>query len=140
MLDNHFERDGHGEPSRERPNRADSGPISDREVPLAPIATSDVVNRWLDGELPEPSGLRGDAARSVEFWRRIGEETDRRRHMMTPAHVSSNIMAALPPVEATRSVSPVLTKTLQISPLTAVAAGIGLFALGMLVMSALAMR
>ena len=140
MLDNHFERDGHGEPSREHPDQADSGPLSDREVPLAPIATSDVVNRWLDGELPEPTGLRGDAARSVEFWRRIGEETDRRRRMVTPAHVSSNIMAALPPVETTRLVSPVLNKTLQISPITAVAAAVGLFALGMLVMNALAMR
>ena len=115
MLDNHFERDGQDEPSRERPNRADSSPLSDREVPLAPVATSDVVNRWLDGELPEPTGLRGDAARSVEFWRRIGEETDRRRHMVTPAHVSAKIMAALPSVEATRLVSPVLKKTLQIS-------------------------
>ena len=140
MLDKHFESDGHGEPSRERPDRADPSPLSDREVPLAPIATSDVVNRWLDGELPEPAGLRGDAARSVEFWRRIGEETDRRRQMVTPAHVSSRIMAALPPVETSSMVSPALKKTLQISPITAVAAGVGLFALGMLAMGALAMR
>lgn len=140
MLDNHFERDGHGEPSRERPNQADSGPLSDREVPLTPIATSDVVNRWLDGELPEPVGLHGDAARSVEFWRRIGEETDRRRRMVTPAHLSSRIMSALPPVESSTLVSPVMKKTLQISPITAVAAAAGIFALGMLVMNALALR
>lgn len=140
MLDNHFERDGHDEPSRERPNHADSGPLSDREVPLAPVATSEVVNRWLDGEVPEPTGLRGDAARSVEFWRRVGEETDRRRHMVTPAHVSANIMAALPPLEKARNVSPALKTTLQISPMTAIAAAVGLFALGMLVMNALALR
>ena len=39
MLDNNYERDGHGDPSRERPNRSsEPGPISDREVPLAPVA------------------------------------------------------------------------------------------------------
>ena len=135
MLDNHFERDGHTEPSRER--HAESGPLSDREVPLTPIATSDVVNRWLDGELPEPVGLHGDAARSVEFWRRIGEETDRRRQMVTPAHLSSRIMSALPPVEAARQVTPAMQKSLQLSPITAIAAAAGIFALGMLVMNAL---
>ncbi|MBV6521739.1 MAG: hypothetical protein MNPFHGCM_01883 [Gemmatimonadaceae bacterium] len=140
MLDNNFERDGHAEPSRERPNRADSGPLSDREVPLAPVATSDVVNRWLDGELPEPTGLQGDAARSVEFWRRIGEETDRRRQLVTPPHLSSRIMAALPPMDTSTRVSPAIGKTLQMSPLTAIAAAVGIFALGMLVMNALSIR
>jgi hypothetical protein len=140
MLDNHFERGGHGEPSRERQNNADTGPISDREVPLTPIATSDVVNRWLDGELPEPVGLHGDAARSVEFWRRIGEETDRRRQMVTPPHLSSKIMAALPKAEVARQVTPAMRKTLELTPMTALAAAIGIFALGMLVMNALSLR
>lgn len=140
MPDHIFERGDHHEPSRERPNHTDSGPLSDREVPLAPIASSDVINRWLDGELPEPTGLRGDAARSVEFWRRIGEETDRRRHMVTPSHVADRIMSALPPVSSTREVESVWRKPLTMSPITAIAAAVGLFALGMLVMNALALR
>ncbi|MFN8581696.1 MAG: hypothetical protein U0163_12060 [Gemmatimonadaceae bacterium] len=109
-------------------------------MPLAPIATSDVINRWLDGELPEPADLRGEAARSVEFWRRIGEETERRRHMVTPAHIPSKIMAALPPVESSRASTSSFRKPLQISPITAIAAAVGIFALGMLVMNALALH
>jgi len=141
MLDNFPERDGRGEPSRERPNRAsETGPISDREVPLAPVATSDVVNRWLDGELPEPAGLRGDAAKSVEFWRRIGEETDRRRRMVTPAHIPSKIMAALPVSQQVDLIAPWWKKPMQMSPMTALAAAAGLFALGVLVANALSMR
>ncbi|MFN8574997.1 MAG: hypothetical protein U0132_23295 [Gemmatimonadaceae bacterium] len=140
MPDKHIERGGHNEPSRERSNRGDSGPISDREVPLAPVATSDVINRWLDGELPEPSDLRGESARSVEFWRRIGEETERRRHMMTPAHIPAKIMAALPAAETSRAATSTFKKPLQISPVTAIAAAVGIFALGMLVMNALALR
>ena len=81
MLDNEMDRAGERETSRERTNRpADvTGAVGDREVPLASHTTSDVINRWLDGETSEPIGLRGDAAKTVEFWRRIGEETDRRR-------------------------------------------------------------
>jgi len=141
MLDDSFERDRRGEPPRERPNRAsESGPISDREVPLAPVATSDIVNRWLDGELSEPSAVRGDAARSVEFWRRIGEETDRRRHMVTPAHLSERIMAALPTLDAAPSAEPWWRKPLQLSPVTVIAAAAGLFALGMVVMNAVRLQ
>jgi hypothetical protein len=75
MLDNDMDRGG--DVSRERPNRpADSettGTGPDREVPLNSHATAEVINRWLDGDTAEPTGLRGEAARSVEFWRRIGE-------------------------------------------------------------------
>ena len=141
MLDDSFERDRRDESPRERPHRAsESGPISDREVPLAPVATSDVINRWLDGELAEPTNLRGDAARSVEFWRRVGEETDRRRHMVTPAHLSARIMAALPatPQLAQAAMAePWWRKQVHLSPLTAIAAAAGLFVLGMLVMNAM---
>jgi hypothetical protein len=141
MRDNFRERDDHGDASRSRSDRdPDSGPLSDREVPLAPVATSDVVNRWLDGELPEPTGLRGDAARSVEFWRRVGEETDRRKQMVTPPHVSANIMAALPGTASTRMGESWWRKPLQVSPVTAVAAAAGIFALGMLIMNALSLR
>jgi hypothetical protein len=140
MLDNNFERDGRSE--RERPVRPadEMGPVSDREVPLAPVATSDVVNRWLDGEMPEPTGLRGDAARTVEFWRRLGEETDRRSRMMTPAHIPAKIMASLPPLAPHESVMPWWKKDVHLSPAMAFAAAAGLFVLGVIVAQALAAR
>ena len=69
--------------------------LSDREVPLGGSTTADLINRWLDGEAVEPSALRGEAARHVDFWRRVGEDTARRKQMVTPAHVPAQIMAAI---------------------------------------------
>jgi len=139
MLDRHNERDGRTE--RERPLRPaadEMGGSLEREVPLAPVATPDVVNRWLDGELPEPTGLRGDAARSVEFWRRLGEETDKRRRMMTPADLSARIMDALPPLASTaHAVEPWYRKELRMNPAVAFAAGAALFSLGIIAAQAL---
>lgn len=141
MLDNHNERDGRSD--RERPLRPadDLGQVSDREVPFAPVASSDVINRWLDGEIPEPAGLRGEAARSVDFWRQVGVETDRRRQMVTPAHVQANIMAALPPLATVRGeVEPWFRKDLRLTALTAIAAGAAIFTLGMIVARAFLAR
>ena len=131
---------------RERPARpADEvGPMSDREVPLVPqssVVAPDAINRWLDGELPEPAGLRGDAARSVEFWRRLGEETDKRRRMMTPAHLPDKIMAALPPMSLPHNaVMPWYRKDLRLTTATAVAAGAALFTMGWIVARTLLAR
>lgn len=134
MLDNKFERDGRSE--RERPIRPadDLASLGDREVPLAPVST-DVVNRWLDGEAAEPTNLRGDAARTVEFWKKLGEETERRRHMVTPAHLQERIMAALPPLATT--VTPWYRKELHFSAVALVTGAVVLFALGLLVASIL---
>jgi hypothetical protein len=134
MLDNDMDRGG--ELSRERTNRpADTaGARGDREVPLTSHATSDVIHRWLDGEINEPTGLRGDAARTVEFWRRIGEETDRRRRMATPAHLSAKIMAALPSAEAPKA-APWSRRDSLLSPGVLLAAAAGVLALGALVAS-----
>lgn len=140
MLDDSFERGGRGEEPRERGDRPANpqGPLADREVPLAPIATSDVIHRWLDGELPEPAGLRNDSTRSVEFWRRLGEETERRGRVVTPPHVAARIMASLPDLAAAPAVAPWWRKEVQVNPPTAIALAITVFALGMIVMSVLA--
>jgi hypothetical protein len=123
-------RDGAGDAARERPHRGpDATPLSDREVPLASTTTSDMINRWLDGDLAEPTTLRGDAARHVEFWRRIGEETERRRHMVTPAHVQARIMEALPQTTA-HGAEPWYRKNVQLSTGLALAAAAGLLAIG----------
>jgi hypothetical protein len=141
MIENTNARDGAGDAGRERPSRAPefAQPLSDREVPLVNTATGDIINRWLDGELPEPTTLRGDAARHVEFWRRIGEETDRRRHMVTPAHVQERIMEALPSIQ-TQTATPWFKRTVQISPAAALAAAAGLLALGAALTAALRLR
>jgi hypothetical protein len=141
MLDNDMDRAGERETSRERTNRpADvTGAVGDREVPLASHATSDVINRWLDGETTEPVGLRGDAARTVEFWRRVGEETDRRRRMATPAYLTDKIMVALPTLDAPKA-APWWRRETQMSPGMLLAAVAGILALGALVASFLVMR
>ena len=136
MLDDLYERDDNGEASRSRPERgADAfGPVADREVPLSPVAATDVVHRWLDGEVPEPTGVRGDASRSVDFWRRIGEETNRRRQMMTPPHVAARIMASLPDPIRPVEVTPWWRKPVYLSPTAAIVVAAGLVLLGMVLM------
>ena len=137
MHDDLFERDRRGEDPRERSERpADSqGPLSDREVPISPVGTSDVIHRWLDGELPEPSGTR-ESTRAVEFWHRIGEETERRRQVVTPAYLPAQIMAALPDAAPTADATGWWKKSLHLSPATTIAIALGAFALGILVMGA----
>lgn len=111
----------------------DLGALGDREVPLAPVATSDVINKWLDGELPEPANLRGDAARSVEFWRRIGEETAVRRQMVTPAHVQAQIMSEIHRVAPARATESWLRREVTLSSPMLVGGALGLIALGAII-------
>lgn len=107
--------------------------LSDREVPLGGSTTADVINRWLDGESVEPSALRGDAARHVEFWNRVGEDTNRRAQMVTPPHLPAQIMAAihaeLPSVELT---TPWYRRTVEINAAAILVASGALVALGSL--------
>jgi hypothetical protein len=131
MHDNLNARDGSGDADRERPRRASEHvqSLSDREVPLGGTATSEMINNWLDGEAPEPAGVSADAARQVDLWRRIEEESERRRHMVTPAHVKAQIMAALP-ADSPQLAMPWYKKSIQVSPVMAIAAAAGLVALG----------
>jgi hypothetical protein len=133
MTDFNIERGGRGD--RERPMRPadDLGALGDREVPLAPVATSDVINKWLDGEMPEPANLRGDAARSVEFWRRIGEETAVRRQMVTPAHVQAQIMSEIQRVAPTRATEPWYRREVTLGSPMIVGGALGLMALGAII-------
>jgi hypothetical protein len=139
MLDKHFEHNGRSE--RERPiNPADQlGSMSDREVPLsAPTtATADIINRWLDGEIPEPVGMKGEGARAVDFWKHVGEETERRSRMVTPAHVSANIMAALPPLAPQTGVAPWHRREVKVSTIMLTLGALGVFILGAFVARAM---
>jgi hypothetical protein len=132
MQDNLNARDGSGDAGRERPRRASEQvqPLSDREVPLGPTtATSEMIHRWLDGEAPEPAALNADSARQVDLWKRIEQESERRRHLETPAHVKAQIMAALP-TDTPQMALPWWKKSVQVSPVVAIAAAAGLVALG----------
>ena len=133
MTDFNIERGGRAD--RERPVRPadDLGALGDREVPLAPVATSDVINKWLDGEMPEPANLRGDAARSVEFWRRIGEETAARRQLVTPAHVPAQIMAEINRIAPARSTETWYRREVKVSTPMLVGGALGLIALGAII-------
>ena len=133
MLDNLNARDGSGDAGRERPRRASeqSQPLSDREVPIntSGTATSEMINSWLDGDAPEPVAVNAESARQIDFWRRIEQESERRRHMVTPAHVKAQIMAALP-ADLPQVAMPWWKKSIQVSPVVALAAAAGLVALG----------
>lgn len=75
-------------------------PLSDREVPLPQPDTARVlspaIHAWLDGELPEAAVKRGDMERDVEFWKRMAQVVETRRHVTTPVHMQQRIMDALP--------------------------------------------
>lgn len=136
MRDDLKRRDG----DSERPRRSAEGntPLSDREVPLGGTTTTELINRWLDGEAPEPTTMRGDAARHIEFWRRIGEETERRRQVVTPAHVTAQIMQAVQTsAEQIADATPWYRRTIELSTAALLAGGAALLGLGALITSLL---
>ena len=135
-LDDMFEPNRRGEAAREGGKQSGEGnaPLADREVPLPPVATLDHVHRWLDGEAPEPTGLRGDQARSLEFWRRMEEESDRRRRVLTPPYLADRIMAALPQAASATAIAPWWKKDMNLSPMAVVALAVGAFSLGLIAM------
>ena len=139
MLDDLYEPNRREEGAREGSKPDGGAPLSDREVPLPPVATFDHVHRWLDGEAPEPAGARGEAARSVEFWRRLEVETERRRRVVTPPYVAARIMASLPDAGSSTVVTmPWWKKDVNLSPGLAVILAIGAFSLGILTMRIIA--
>ncbi|HKW12008.1 MAG TPA: hypothetical protein VJO33_16600 [Gemmatimonadaceae bacterium] len=105
MFDDIHSENGHriDGPKRERRSerRAEiERPLTDREVPLPQPDTgrllSPAIHAWLDGELPEAAVRQGDMQKDVEFWKRMAQVTDARRHLTTPTHVQQRIMDALP--------------------------------------------
>ena len=88
-----------------------------------------MINNWLDGDAPEPAAVNAESARQIDLWRRIEQESERRRHLVTPAHVKAQIMAALP-ADLPQVALPWWKKSMQVSPVVALAAAAGLVALG----------
>lgn len=130
-------RTGHDQPHRDAVGDTPLAdrPMADREVPLpgTPGASAMALHQWLDGDLAEAEARRVDD-KQVELWSRIATETDRRRRMTTPAHLASQIMAALPEKEVSMSLA--MESTRRIGGLTtsmALAIGAGFFTLGVVV-------
>ncbi|MDB4906812.1 MAG: hypothetical protein JWO05_1596 [Gemmatimonadetes bacterium] len=110
--------------------RDDARNLFEREVPLGQTGETSLaiaVHAWLDGELPESVLRRGDSARDVDFWNRLGEETSARRHMRTPTHIQDRIMEALPQ-HAPQLITPWFQRELVLTPASAVAIGSALVA------------
>lgn len=115
--------------SHQKPPRSSaSRPMADREVPLQGKRNIDVINAWLDGDLPEAAVRRADMAKDVELWTRINAESERRRQLRTPAHVQAQIMAAIPHT-VPQLITPWYRREFVISPIVALAVAAGVVTL-----------
>jgi hypothetical protein len=117
---------------RKREKRSElERPLADREVPLVQPDSgrvlSPAIHAWLDGELPEAAVRRG-SERDVEFWKRMAQVTDTRRHLTTPAHVQQRIMDALPHT-VPQLITPWYRREFVITPAAALGAASALIAL-----------
>ena len=120
-----------GESKRPSSSREPVRRVSDREVPIGSgdAGTSDLVHAWLDGELPETAVAGPDAARQVEFWKRVDRDLEQRRYMQTPADLTQKIMDALP-ATTPATATPWWSRPINMSPIAVAAAATSLLALG----------
>ena len=121
--------DGQGEGrKRERPGNPDR-PLADREVPLGPPSTTiaAAVHAWLDGETPERDARRGDWSRDVDFWKKLDDDLAVRRRMQTPAHLTAQIMNAIPQ-HAPQLITPWWKREFVVTPSNAILAVAALMA------------
>ncbi|MEX2182443.1 MAG: hypothetical protein WD771_10405 [Gemmatimonadaceae bacterium] len=94
-LDPQDPRDAAPERAAEtRPPAPAEPSAADREVPLPASELSTAVHAYLDGDQVSDSALSG-AERELELWKRISAEAGKRRKMVTPAHVTRQILAKL---------------------------------------------
>jgi hypothetical protein len=135
MLDDAgFERNdkttGHV-PAQRRDKPAEQ--LYDREVPLTGTnASQGVLHDWLDGEVDMMRASEVEGKSKVELWTRINAESEMLRRRVTPVGVQQRIMASLPetPGAATSWYK-------QITPVSAIAIGVALLAVGALIIQAI---
>jgi hypothetical protein len=133
MFDDLRSDDGQHLDGRRRERRSETErPLADREVPLTQPdvgrVLSPAIHAWLDGELPEAAVRGGATQRDVEFWSRIAEATQSRRHLRTPAHVQQRIMDALPH-NPPQLITPWWRREFVLTPAAAVGSAAALIAL-----------
>ena len=90
MMDNLDPRADAAIPAR----KAEEEPVMDREVPMASAHTPEAIHAWLDGENVNEAALHA-AEKEFQFWRRVEEETGKRRRMKTPSPLAGEIMKAI---------------------------------------------
>lgn len=124
------------EPGVRRDNNKPAEPLYDREVPLNGSSSAhSLLHDWLDGEVDVMRASEVEGKSKVELWTRINAESEMLRRRVTPVGVQQRIMASLPdtPGTATNWWKSQLTLT----PVSAIAIGIALLAVGALIIQAL---
>ena len=86
--------DAKSEASAPRKTPGQEPAMTDREVPLDAAHTPDAIHAWLDGENVSEKQLHA-AEKEYAFWRRVEEETGKRRRMKTPSPLAGEIMKAI---------------------------------------------
>ena len=130
MLDDLNPQGGRGESQAPKRAREERQPLTDREVPLEQARNMAPIHAWLDGELPESAVRTAESARDVDFWRKVTEETARRRTVKTPAYLEAQIMAALPTDRTADGVQTWWAREVTMTPATAAVAAASLLAVG----------
>jgi hypothetical protein len=109
--------------------------LYDREVPLNGVSGHTMLHDWLDGEVDVMRASEVEGKSKVELWTRINAESEMLRRRVTPVHVQQRIMASLPDTPGTASSW--WKQQVTITPVSAVAIGVALLAVGALIIQAL---
>jgi hypothetical protein len=105
--------------------------LYDREVPLNGVSGHTMLHDWLDGEVDVMRASEAEGKSKVELWTRINAESEMLRRRVTPVHVQQRIMASLPDTPGTASNW--WKNQLTITPVSAIAIGVALLAVGALI-------
>ena len=107
----------------------------DREVPLNGHSGHTMLHDWLDGEVDVMRASEVEGKSKVELWTRINAESEMLRRRVTPVHVQQRIMASLPDTPGTGTSW--WKQQLTVTPVSAIAIGVALLAVGALIIQAL---
>ncbi|HEX7595024.1 MAG TPA: hypothetical protein VF387_01650, partial [Gemmatimonadaceae bacterium] len=94
-----------------------------------------LLHDWLDGEVDEMRASEVEGKSKIELWTRINAESEMLRRRVTPVHVQQRIMASLPDTPGTASNW--WKQQVTMTPVSAIAIGVALLAVGALIIQAL---
>jgi hypothetical protein len=121
------------EPVQKRDKPAEQ--MYDREVPITGVPGHTLLHDWLDGEVDEMRASEVEGKSKIELWTRINAESEMLRRRVTPVHVQQRIMASLPDTPGTASNW--WKQQVTMTPVSAIAIGVALLAVGALIIQAL---